>query len=155
MGTLKDDLLPLIDELRGIAGDLGFRPYQVWVRKTEWSGSLPGRGTQTVTETRLLVGGQDPKVVEVHRKDIAAGSGELIDVEYDIGPFTPAFPGGGLDPAVINPAQTSTPTEVLFLLKGQGLPPEGLLCKKVSDVMYRSLRIQFRVRSIGRKRPAS
>lgn len=155
-GTLKDDLLPLLDELRGLPGQLGFRPYQVWIRKTEWSGSLPGRGTQAFTETRLLVGGgQDPKVVEVHRKDIAAGSGELIDVEYDVGPLTPSYSGGGIDPSVINPPQTGTPTEILFLLKGQGLPAEGLLCKKVSDVMDRSLRIVFRVRSIGRKRPAS
>lgn len=151
--SLKDDLLPLIDTLRAIPGELGFRPYQVWVRKTVYSGARVGLGAATVTETRLLVGGKDPKVREVKRSDIVAGSGELIEAQYDIGPLTPEFAGGGVAESVINPQKTLEPTSVTFLLKGPGLPTEGLLCQRIGDHLDRPLRMVIRVQSMGRKRP--
>lgn len=151
--SLKDDLLPLIDTLRAIPGDLGFRPYQVWVRTTTYAGPRVGVGAKTVTETRLLVGGQDPKVREVRRKDVFAGTPESVNAEYDIGPLTPEFAGGGVSESTINPEKTSTPTTVTFLLKGPGLPTEGLLCQRVGDHLDRPLRMVIRVQSMGRKRP--
>lgn len=151
--TLKDDLLPLVDELRGIAGELGFRPYQVWVRKTTYAGNRVGVGAQSVTETRLLVGGEDPKVREVRRKDVAAGTAEYVDAEYDIGPLTPEFSGGGIAESVINPERDGSPTAVAFVLKGPGMPENGLLCQRVGDHLDRPLRMVIRVRSTGRKRP--
>ena len=149
--ALKDDLLPIIDDLRSIAGDLGFRPYQVWVRVTTYSGPRVGIGSKTVTETRLLVGGQDPKVREVRGKDLVAGANELADSEYDIGPLTPEFAGGGVAHSTINPQRSGLPTTVEFLIKGPGMPTEGLLCKRVSDDVDRPLRLVIRVKSIGRK----
>lgn len=151
--SLKNDLLPIVDDLRSIAGELGFRPYQVWVRKTEYAGSRVGLGARTITETRLLVGGQDPKVKEVSRKDMVAGTQELVDAEYEIGPLTPSFAGGGVSENTINPEKSATPTEVSFLLKGPGMPDEGLLCKRVGDHVARPLRYVIRVKSMGRKRP--
>lgn len=151
--ALKDDLLPLIDTLRAIPGDLGFRPYQVWVRTEVSGGPRVGLGTKTVTETRLLVGGQDPKVRAIGRKDVVAGTPEFTTGEYEIGPLTPEFAGGGVAESVINPEKTSQPTTVLFLLKGPGLPEEGLLCQRISDAVDRPLRTVIRVRSIGRRRP--
>lgn len=150
--SLKDDLLPLIDTLRAIPGELGFRPYQVWVRTTTYAGPRVGIGSKNVTETRLLVGGQDPKVREVHRKDVVAGSSELVNAEYDIGPLTPEFAGGGVAASTINPDKTSTPTTVMFLLKGVGLPADGLLCQRVGDHVDRPLRMVIRVQSVGLKR---
>jgi hypothetical protein len=153
--SLKDDLLPIVDDARGIAGELGFRPYQVWVRKAEYTGAHTSLsvGTRTVTETRLLVGGQDPKVREVTRKDLVAGTAELVDAEYEIGPLTPEFAGGGVSENTINPDKTSSRIEVTFLLKGPGMPTEGLLCKRVGDHVARPLRYVIRVKSTGRKRP--
>jgi hypothetical protein len=152
--SLKDDLLPLIDELRAIPGDLGFRPYEVWVRVSTYAGPRgTGMGAQNVSETRLLVGGQNPKVREVKRSDVVAGTAELIEAEFDIGPLTPEFAGGGTQESVINPPKSSVPTEVFFLLKGPGMPSEGLLCKKVGDHFDRPLRIVIRVKGMGRKRP--
>lgn len=149
--SLKDDLLPLIDKLRAIPGELGFRPYQVWVRKTTYSGSRVGQGTATVTLTRLLVGSQDPKVREVRRKDAVAGTSEYVEAEYEIGPLTPEFSGGGTAESVINPQKTATPTTVTFLIKGPGMPDEGLICQRVGDHVDRPLRSVVRVRSTGRK----
>lgn len=150
--SLRSNLLPLLDKLRGLPGQLGFRQYKVWVRTTEWSGSRPGQGTKTVTDTRLLVGnGQDPKVEEVRRNDVVAGIKELVNAQYDIGPLTPKFAGGGVSEDTINPQKTDAVTETLYVLKGPGMPPEGLLCERIADHVDRSLRIVIRVQSIGRK----
>jgi len=150
--ALKDDLLPLIDTLRAIPGELGFRQYEVWVRKTTYSGPRVGIGASTVTETRLLVGGQNPKVREVRNKDVVAGTPEMVSATYDIGPLTPEFSGGGIALSVVNPEKTSTPTTILFVLKGPGMPEDGLLCQRVSDDVDRPLRTVIRVQSIGVRR---
>ena len=149
--ALKDELLPLIDSLRAIPGDLGFRPYQVWVRKTTWSGERPGLGAVSVTDTRLLVGGQNPKVRQVKSKDVVAGQLEMISGQWDIGPLTPPFPGGGVSLAILDPESSTTPTTTLFLLKGPGMPPDGLLCQRISEDVDRPLREVVRVQSIGVK----
>lgn len=151
--ALKDDLLPLVDTLRAIPGELGFRPYQVWVRKVVWSGARVGLGSASVTETRLLVGGRDPKVREIRSKDVVAGSVEYSDADYEIGPLTPEFAGGGVAESTINPTKNGQPTEVTFLVKGPGMPTEGLICQRVESDLHRPLRAVIKVRSTGRKRP--
>jgi len=150
--SLKDDLLPLVDNLRSIAGELGFRDYEVYVRTVTYAGPRMGPGAQSVSETRLLVGGQNPRVKEVHRNALAAGASEFVDAEYDIGPLTPEFASGGISNSLINP-ERSPSTVVSFVLKGPGLPADGLLCQRVADHLDRPLRIMIRVRSTGRKRP--
>lgn len=150
--ALKDDLLPLLDELRGIPGELGFRPYQVEVRKVSWSGSRPGQGTRTITSTPLLVGnGQDPKVRSVTRKDVVAGTIEAVEGQWDIGPLTPAFAGGGVDADTLNPRKIPGQwVEVYFVITGgDDMPADGLLCKRVSDQVDHALRRVVRVTSIG------
>lgn len=151
--SLRDDLLPVVADARAIAGELGFRLFQVWVRKTVWSGSRINVGTATVTEARLLVGKQNPKVRQVTSRDVVAGTPEMFSAEYEIGPLTPAFPGGGTLEATINPEKTSSPTTVLYVLKGPGMPTDGLLCQRIDDDTDRPLRMMIRVRSTGRARP--
>ena len=150
--SLRDDLLPVVDAARAIAGDLGFRRFQVWARKTTYSGTRVGLGTATVTETRLLVGGQDPKVKEMKSKDVSAGSPELSSIVFEIGPLTPEFAGGGIAESTITPPKSSTPTTITFLIKGPGLPTEGLLCQRIDEDVDRSLRMLIRVQSSGRAR---
>jgi hypothetical protein len=152
--SLKDDLLPLVDTLRGIPADLGFRPYQVWARKTEYAGPRVGLGAFTVTETRLLVGGRDPKVRTVTSKDVVAGTPEMQMVEYEIGPLTPDFGSGGVAESTVNPEASSTPATIMFVLKGPGLPSEGLLCQRISERVDHPLQMTIRVRGSGRKRPS-
>lgn len=150
-GTLKDDLLPLIDELRGLAGEYGFRPIEVWVRVVEWSGPRAGVGTKTETDTRLLAGGRNPKVRELSRKDVVAGESEYVHARYEIGPLTPKFPGGGVAAATLNPPKGENATEVFYILKGDGLPEEGLLCVREGDAVAPPMRRMIHVRSLGRK----
>lgn len=151
--TLKDELLPLIDELRAIPGELGFRPYQVWVRVTSYSGSRVGQGTATVQETRLLVGGRDPKVREIGSKDVVAGMPEALDVDFEVGPLTPDFGSGGVAFETLDPPSDGTPKTVVYVLKGPGLPEDGLLCQKIKSKSDRPLRIMIMLKSMGRKRP--
>jgi hypothetical protein len=42
-------------------------------------------------------------------------------------------------------------TEVHFVIKGAGMPDDGLLCERVADHVDRSLRLMVRVRAIGRR----
>lgn len=150
MATLKDDLVPVVDAARAIAGELGFRPFQVWVRVTTYAGTRVGQGASSYTDTRLLVGGgQNPRVREVRRKDVIAGSNTFVDAQYDIGPLTPQFPGGGTAESVVDPQRPSSPTEVHYLIKGRNLPATGLLCQKIESSFDRPLRTTIRVRSIG------
>jgi hypothetical protein len=149
--SLRDDLLPVVDAARAIAGELGFRRYQVWARRTTFSGPRPGYGPSTVTETRLLVGGRDPKVRVLRSKDIVAGTPEMADATFEIGPLTPEFAGGGVAESSINPEKTSTPTTLLFRIVGPGLPSAGILCQRFDDDVDRPLRTVIRVRSTGVK----
>lgn len=149
--SFKDDLLPLVDSLRGIAGELGFRPYEVYVRLTTSAGPRSGIGSRTLSETRLLVGGQNPKVREIRSKDIVAGTPEFNNSVWEIGPLTPEFSGGGVSNDTINPEKTDTPTTVLYVIKGPGLPSTGLLCQRTEDDVDRPLRLVIRVRSSGVK----
>lgn len=151
MASLKDDLLPLIDGLRAIPGELGFRPYQVWVRVTTYAGPRPGSGVVSVSETRLLVGGQNPKVRSKKSKDVVAGTSEFQEAVYEIGPLTPEFPGGGYSSDVLNPEKTSTPTTILYRLLGPGTPSTGLLCRRIDDDVDRPLRAVIRVTNAGVK----
>jgi hypothetical protein len=149
MASLRQNLLPVLEKARAIAGTLGFRPYEVWVRTTTYAGTRVGQGASSSTETRLLVGGQNPKVREVKRRDVSSGSNAFVDLEYDIGPMTPQFPGGGIEVATVAPQRGTSPTEVHYVLKGGDLPTSGLLCQKVSSNHDRPLRIMVRVRSVG------
>ena len=49
MPTLRDDLIPLIDEIRRdvVDGEAGLRLYNVQIRRRTWSGAEIGDGTPT------------------------------------------------------------------------------------------------------------
>lgn len=49
MPTLVDDLVPLVDDLRGLHTTFGTRPYTVHLVRTKWSGGDRGSGTESVT----------------------------------------------------------------------------------------------------------
>lgn len=51
--TLRDDLVPVVDQARAILEGLGLRVHPVVVRRRTWSGGAPGRGTVTDAELTL------------------------------------------------------------------------------------------------------
>lgn len=145
--SFRDDLLPDIDSIRGIPGEMGVHRYQVWVRKVTWAGERFGQGSKNLEITRLLVGGQDPHVEERRSADVVGGADDLQTIEFDIGPLTPNYPAI----STLDPAQDGQPTEITYLVKGPGLPEGGLICSKVSDSLGKPLRNMLRVKSTGRK----
>ena len=70
--TLRDDLVPVIDESRQLVAELGLRAYSVVVRTRTWSGGEPGLGTATDED---LVLAPTPKVSEPGPRLVAAAPG--------------------------------------------------------------------------------
>lgn len=114
--SLRTDLLPVVDELRALAGPSGFdvRPVRVTIRTRVWSGGRAGLGTPTDTD---LVLPQIYKVRELKSQEVAGSGGryELGDVK--VGPITPAYTGGGYSRAQLAP-EGANGTEVAYLLSG-------------------------------------
>ena len=102
MATLKDAILPIAFQARGIAGELGFRPYRVFILQGSWSGANTGYGTETSTEVEILENGQPPRVEWMDGEEIALN--EVARGAIKIGAITPAFAGGGTDLSVLLPA---------------------------------------------------
>ena len=96
--TLRDDLLPKIEALRAIPGQLGFRPYtSVALRTRTWSGAEPGDGTPSDENLALETGGQPVKVRQISAREVQASAGRYTAADFTVGPLTPQHdaPGGG------------------------------------------------------------
>lgn len=131
MASLRDALLPAINSIRGIPGQLGIRNYRVAILIGTWSGSNTGRGSSIgelfpVTEG----GGQPPKVRELNTEELALGS--LGKGSIRIGPITPDFAGGGTPISQLRPAVVAGQT-VHVRVTGPGYPNGALfLIKDIS-----------------------
>lgn len=150
--TLRDQCLPIFEGARVYLAKCGFRRFDVVMRVIEWSGQRVGEGTKTVTDTPLLVQDQRVKVRRIEQKDIIASGGELEDIDYRIGPFTPAyanqlglFPSGGIEPVTFNPLADATSREIYYKITGQGMENGGWFTK-ISQESDRSFSYYFTVR---------
>jgi hypothetical protein len=152
MATLRDSLLPVIQRFRNLSVEFGVRQYQVWLRKTVWSGARPGLGTATTTDTYL----GRPKFRRVSSKDVVVGSA-MNEQQFEIGPFTPEHsqPSSTPDtvavsPEDLSPEQTSATTEIHYVVKGPGFPESGALFKRVTHSVERPFRYTITIEAIGR-----
>lgn len=68
--SLREDLFPLVDELRGFSEELGTRPRLVYQVVRTWSGGELGAGTKTETENQLSPA---PKVKSASRYAYSSG----------------------------------------------------------------------------------
>ncbi len=153
---LREDLLPAIQGIRNIAVDLGVRRYQVWLRLVTTTGSRVGAGTradETTVDTYL----GKVKLKQPSSKDIVAGT-EMSEGLFELGPFTPEHNGSlgwtdtkALSPADLSPGQTGTPTSIYYLIKGPGLPTDGILCSRVKDDLSKPFHYTVWVKNTGRK----
>lgn len=120
--TFRDDLLPKISAIRAIPGDLGLRQYRVFIRVTTSPGARVGIGTPTAVETELTIDGARPKVRLLKTQEIISGGGMYVDGDYRVGPFTPAYSGGGYTAADLDPLPTpGVRREVTYRIVGNGL----------------------------------
>lgn len=114
MSSILDDLLPVADELRALAGspDFELHPYTVKIRRRTWSGLKLVSATPETAD--LVIGALDsegalqpPKVRIISTREIAASGGTYQDGDFRVGPVTPRYDDGtvrgGYYPAVTLP----------------------------------------------------
>lgn len=149
--TLRNSLLPAVDIIRGIPGQLGMRLFTVTITQRSWSGTRAGLGANTDTTTGLKVdlGIFQTKVTSITMRDVVASAGLYTDQDMRVGPITPPFAGSVLDGdaiTVFDPAVGANPTEIFFNIVGPGYPAGGAWFKKISQDVSKSYRYTFIVR---------
>ena len=164
MPELGGDLLDLVDDLRGIPGELGLRPYKVSVVVRTWSGSRPGVDASTSSDAPKVigvdVGTQSPRVRQLTQREIIASGGAYNDQDLKIGPLTPPFVVTGDAPYqgatadnssanIFDPPTQIAATEVFFKIEGRNMPAGGRWYKKIGQDLTRPLHYEFTVRNTG------
>jgi hypothetical protein len=140
------------------------RPFCVTVVVRIWDGRRVGDGAFEDVECVIThPGDQNPKVRQLTPSDVVASGGSLQDARFEIGPVTPDYPGlaapklarapfiaGGTSVETLDPETSSeTSKEVLYVIKGPGLPADGMACKKVFQQTDRQFRYTITVDSLG------
>ncbi len=103
MATLRDSLLPVINNCRRIIDDLGFRTARVIVRTKTW------------TSGRIQTG--DAFVEDLELDPVPSVVGTAGDPKLTVTKLTPSFARGGYTPAQLNPAD-SPGVEFVYIIIG-------------------------------------
>jgi hypothetical protein len=115
MATIVDGVLPILDKARALLDEVGLRPFTVTVRTVTWSGERVGLGTATTVDTPLTVAdNKRVKVRQLKGQEVVAQGGLYGEQWLLVGPFTPAYSGGGVSESTLNPATVSGPREVYY-----------------------------------------
>ena len=124
MSTIVDDVLPILDGVRGEILDevVGLYSYDILMRVVAYTGERPGMGTKTVTDTPLTLDGVHRiDVNRISSRDILASGGKYAEGDFRVGPLTPEYQGGGRAPSYFNPPPpASGAQEVFYRLTGPG-----------------------------------
>jgi len=165
VATFQSTVLPALDALRAIGGKLGLRVFSVTVRQRVWTGSRPGVGTKSDTDILLVNQAADGtlqpvRVRQVSRREAIASGGKYTDRDLRIGPLTPPYAAvlqmgaGGFDDTVLDPADTTSATEMLWIVTSTsgtyGIPSGGIVCKKIGEEAT-SLHYYVIVRATGQQ----
>lgn len=130
--TLRDDLLPAVDAIRAIPGELGLRRFTVSRITKTWASGTVGRthaSDATATSVLQYNGSHNVKATLANERQLQQllGSGHLFKAgTWIVGPVTPDFVGGGYGPDGFEVA-TGTAATVLYKLEGPGLPSGGTM----------------------------
>lgn len=147
MTTFREAILPSVNSIRAIPGQLGWRPYTVVIEQRTWSGAEIGQGTETITTTAVVEKyGQPPKARWLDTEQLALAGYERATIE--IGPITPAYPGGGLLAATLEPHTLPNNTVINYKLVGPAYP-DGVYCRLVSINTDRAGHFTLRVQVTG------
>jgi len=131
--ALTDCLKQALDCTLSIPATLGLRAYRVFVTKVTYTGTRPGLGTRTRTDTELLVGDGYPPVSQVSAKDIFLSGGLLNDKDFKItivSPYDTGTATGGTSRDVFDPAMSDLNTQIYFHLYGGNFPSTGQYFKR-------------------------
>lgn len=143
--TSPDWLRAIAEDVRTVPGELGLREYTVDLLSESWSGAQAGEGTATETATRLLVGGQNPKVRWLTQKEIAVGG--IPDGTVEVGPLTPKCSAGGVDIAGVLGTALQTGQIRTLRIKGPLLPSGAQY--RVTAIRYTALTIRIQAVPAG------
>jgi len=149
--NLRDSLLPALDVIRGIPGQLGMRLYTVTVVQRTWSGVRAGIGNSTdlTSGVKIDLGIYQTKVTQLTQKDVIASGGFYSDQDLKVGPITPPYQGSAADNdaiTIFDPLPSSLPVEIFFNIVGPGMPSGGAWCRKIAQDVTKNLHYTFTVR---------
>lgn len=149
--SFASDLLPTLDDIRAIPGELGLHPIRVTRILKTWP-SVRGQGTPTSTETVLLVGGQNPHVREstddAIRQLFGSMTTQFREGEWLVGPVTPNFDAGGYDPAGFD--ITLATQEIFYKLDQGTFGSTGMLFRARTSKKDSPLRITLVLEPIAK-----
>jgi hypothetical protein len=120
--TLRDDLLPALNDARAICDEFGLRQNAVDVIVRTWASGEIGvpetqiAGVDYVDQKIRLV--PNPKVRRLTQREIASSGGRYEDADLIVGPMTPAFAGGGNSTAQLDPLELQPGVELIYVLSG-------------------------------------
>jgi len=139
--TLRDETLPIFEEVRMLFDDLGFRQYDVSMRVVSWTGETVGEGDISIVDKPLTVSGKRVKVRKISTADIIASQGIYTDADMRIGAFTPTY----RDVSYFEEADGPNKKEIFFKVTGPGME-NGAWFKKISQEVDRNTSYNFIVR---------
>jgi hypothetical protein len=117
--SLRDDMLPVVDGLRGLFSEFGVARYAFAIRRITWSGGKRGLGVATPVDTPIVsASGGSPLVQPVSTREIAASAGTFQEGDLRISGITPHYAGGGFTPAQLRPQCASDAEEIIYVLTG-------------------------------------
>lgn len=144
--TLADDLLPILPQLRSIAGQLGFRPFGVTIVVKDYGTGDPFKGNSFTlkTLTPVLEDGYSPKVRWLSEADYLRGTHP--DVTLEVGPITPLTSTGGYSFEDLEQINANENSQVLYLITGPGMATGGTLFEKVAFIGERTLGFKIQLK---------
>ena len=120
--TLRDDLLPVCDSIRGLYSAFGIARYTLAIRRVAWSGGRKGLGTPTTTNIAIVdATGGSPMIVPVSTAEIAASGGTYGQGDLKVTGITPAYTvptAGGYTPAQLSLVPTNDSEDVFYVAVG-------------------------------------
>ena len=148
--SIRDDLLPVVDQLRQLPDDFGLRRYTVTIRRRVWSGGAPGLGTPANTDLVLT---PKPKVRQLSSREVADSGGTYEMGDYELSRITPRYSSpttGGYTPTQLLLQPEGADQDVCVILNGD----EGEIeCQVVTSTFDRAFRytlvVRRRVTNVG------
>lgn len=152
-GTLRDQLLPLLDQVRGIPGALGIRRYQLAVRTRTWAGLKPGLpvgSVPLVSDLQVKPAAADAvgfKVRNLSQNEVNGSNGQYQTGDVVVTGITPSYGAGGYSMAMLKPVP-DTNQEVQYILTSvdDGTQFE---CDLAGDTFEKPFRYQLVLRRIA------
>lgn len=150
--SLRDDLIPDVDEIRGIPADLGVYGTTVYLRTETYSGPIKDGATLSSTvETALS---PTPRVDQL---SVAAATfygggvvtdstGALQSTVYKVGPITPNALGHGYAITTLLPTGSTPTIRKCLRLSGPDFQSAGEVCEIIDADATKPFRIMLTVR---------